>query len=549
METRANYVIIGAFITAVLIGAFSFVYWLAATAESRENVFLKIIFPAPVTGLTIGGQVLFNGIKVGDVSALDFDRNNPEVVVATVRVKPDTPLRKDTTAALNFTGLTGVAYVDLNGGTVTADPLLNPQSDQTPVIYAARSMFDDIVGGASEVLGSAGTTMESIDNFLKKNGPALSRTVENVETFTGALASNSEGVETFMASVASVSTSIGKLSERMEGLVVEGERILAAVPSDKVESIVGDISKFSTSLGDASKGINKVVLDIEGAAADIQLFTQKLNGGLDDIEKIVQAIDPEQVARVVKGAASVGDVLDKRSADLDQAIGASNKALQNIAEVSDTIRAHSDDIDIVLTESKAMIGNVGQMVARSTEVVSAIEPAKVANIVTSVETVTAGLANQKDSIDATLSSARQAAEGFASMTAELQKSTPDVKQVIADAREMSATLNATAVRVQAIVEKVDTMVEGDSEGFFTEATKAASSIRKIADTFEKQADSIAGGLSRFANKGSSDFSAAMAELNRTLVKLQRAVDSFDRNPSRVIFGGEEVPTYTGGKRR
>lgn len=548
METRANYVLIGAFITATLLGAFGFVYWLAATAESRESIPLRIVFPAPVTGLPIGGQVLFNGIKVGDVSQLDFDPSNPQVVIATVRVKPDTPLRMDTTAALNYTGLTGVAYVDLNGGSLNTKPLLDPESDKVPVIRADRSMFDDIVGGASEVLGKAETTMTTIDAFLTQNGPALARTLNNVETFTAALASNSDGVESFMANISSVSQAVGKLSERMEGLVVEGERILAAVPSDKVEKVVGDISRFTESLGYASQGIDRMVGDVEKAAADLNTFTTNLNSGLAKIERVVEAVNPEDVTKIVKGAASVGDVLDKRSAELDEAIGSSNRILNNFADVSDTIRAHNEDIDTVLADSKAMIGKVDQMVSQTSEIVAAIEPARVASIVTSVDTVASNLASKKETIDATFASARKAADDIASMTEEFKKTTPEVKQAIADAKEMAATLNATAVRVQAVVEKVSTMVEGDSEGFFTEATKAASSIRKIADSFEKQSDSIANGLSRFANKGTADFSAAMAELNRTLVKLQRAVDNFDRNPNRVIFGGEEVPTYTGGRR-
>ncbi|MBO6860603.1 MlaD family protein, partial [Roseibium sp.] len=163
METRANYILIGAFMVAILIGAFGFVYWLAVTAESRQNVELKIVYPGPVTGLPVGGQVLFNGIKVGDVKSLDFAPGDPTKVVATVGIKPSTPLREDTKATLNFTGLTGVAYVDLSGGSSESPLLLSMADDQdedkVPVIYAERSFFDDIVDGARDVLKRADSTM------------------------------------------------------------------------------------------------------------------------------------------------------------------------------------------------------------------------------------------------------------------------------------------------------------------------------------------------------------------------------------------------------
>ncbi|MEP0233035.1 MlaD family protein [Roseibium sp.] len=664
METRANYIIIGAFMMATLVSAFGFVYWLAATAESRENVFLKIVFPAPVTGLPVGGQVLFNGIKVGDVSSLDFDPDNPKVVVATVRVKPTTPLRDDTVATLNFTGLTGVAYVDLNGGSLDAPLLLHHDSDEIPTIKAERSLFDDIVGGARDVLTKAESTMSTIDELLKENGPAIGKTVQNIETFSGALASNSDGISDFMASMASVSDAVSKLSTRMEGLVVEGERILAAVPSDKVTAIVSDLEKFSASLGQAGDGIDSIMSDAQSAMNEVQTFTAGLNSGLSDVQKLVQAIDPADVDKVAKGAGALGAMLEKRTPQLDAVIVASTTTMENLAQVSDTIREHNADIGGVLTSSRDVMGKVDTLMARGVEIAAAVDPATVASVVTSVdtltrdlntslakvdaivakvdpekvgsvvdnassivanikaqesqineiiaatnltiqnfeqvsatvreeddriialvddvrvaaeqftqmlkgadgilravdpqkvssivgsvETVTGGLSGQKDSIDQMIVSARTAAQNVEKMTADLQKRTPDVDQIISDAREMTATLNATSVRVQSIVDQVGTMVEGDGEGLIAEATKAATSIRKVASAFESRADSIAGGLSKFANQGSSDFAAAMSQINRTLVSIQRAVENFDRSPNRIIFGGDEVPTYKGGRRR
>lgn len=664
METRANYIIIGAFMMATLVSAFGFVYWLAATAESRENVFLKIVFPAPVTGLPVGGQVLFNGIKVGDVSSLDFDPDNPKVVIATVRVKPTTPLRDDTVATLNFTGLTGVAYVDLNGGSLDAPLLLHPGSDEVPTIKAERSLFDDIVGGARDVLTKAESTMSTIDELLQENGPAIGKTVQNIETFSGALASNSDGISDFMASMASVSDAVSKLSTRMEGLVVEGERILAAVPSDKVTAIVTDLEKFSASLGQAGDGIDSIMNDAQSAMSEVQTFTAGLNSGLSDVQKLVQAIDPADVDKVAKGAAALGEMLEKRTPQLDAVIVASTTTMENLAQVSDTIREHDADIGSVLTSSREVMGKVDTLMARGVEIAAAVDPAtvasvvasvdtltrdlntslakvdaivakvdpekvgsavdnassivanikaqenqineiiaatkstiqnfeqvsatvrdeddriialvddvrvaaeqftqtlkgadgilravdpqKVSSIVGSVETVTGGLSGQKESIDQMIVSARTAAQNVEKMTADLQKRTPDVDQIISDAKEMTATLNATSVRVQSIVDQVGTMVEGDGEGLIVEATKAATSIRKVASAFESRADSIAGGLSKFANQGSSDFTAAMSQVNRTLVSIQRAVENFDRSPNRIIFGGDEVPTYTGGRRR
>lgn len=665
METRANYILIGAFMVAILFAAFGFVYWLAVTAESRQNVPLKIIFPGAVTGLPVGGQVLFNGIKVGDVKSLDFDPDDPTKVVATVGIKPSTPLRKDSKASLNFTGLTGVAYVDLTGGTQASPLLLADLEDgQVPEISADRSFFDDIVDGARDVLKRADSTMKTIDDLLKDNGPSITQIVRNAETFSDALAANSDGVKDFMASIGKASEAFSSLSGRMEGLVEEGERLLAAVPSDKVTAIVDDLGRFSDSLGKASSDIDLLMTDAQGAARELETFTRNLNSGLDDVQKIVNAVKPDDVEKVVKGAAALGTVLEERTADIDKLIVSTSETMQNISDiagaiqkregaiseiieggrdvvakvdtivtrgveiaaaidplqveqvvasvstfsegmnaslvrvdeilasvdpqkvgkavddvggildnlnvqqgqineiisatkstvqnfeaVSATVRGQDDRIAALITDVQAAAERFASTLETANELLQAVDPEKVANIVGSVETAASGLNSPEDGIPAILHSARKAADNVEQLTADLSKRSPDVDQIITDAKQMTATLNATSVRVEGLVEKVSTMVDGDGEGLIKEATLAAEAIRKVAVAFESRADSIAGGLSKFATQGSADFAAALAQVNRTLISIQRAAESFERSPNRIIFGGEDVPTYTGGRRR
>lgn len=93
------------------------------------------------------------------------------------------------------------------------------------------------------------------------------------------------------------------------------------------------------------------------------------------------------------------------------------------------------------------------------------------------------------------------------------------------------------------------MVDGDGDGFVKEATAAATSIRKVADILAERVGPITAGLQRFTSRGSSDFSDAMGQLNRTLIEIQRTVSSINRDPQRVIFGGSDKPTFNGAQRR
>src|SRR5262245_55935247 len=113
METRANYVLIGAstVISAVLLMLFAM--WMANSEVSRGFNEYDVVFSDPVRGLSEGGEVRFNGIKVGEVKSLRIDPDNSNRVIARVRVSADVPVRRDSDATLEPIGLTGVTLIQL----------------------------------------------------------------------------------------------------------------------------------------------------------------------------------------------------------------------------------------------------------------------------------------------------------------------------------------------------------------------------------------------------------------------------------------------------
>lgn len=490
METRANYILIGSFMMAVLIGGFLFIYWLAATAESRENVFLKIIMPAPVTGLPVGGQVLFNGIRIGDVAALDFDPNNPKVVVATARVKPSTPLREDVKATLNFTGLTGVAYIDLNGGTLDAPLLLDPASGQVPVIHAEKSFFDDIVDGARDVLKRADSALTTVDEVLTENRPAITRTLANVETFSQALADNSDGIRDFMGSLSTATEAFTRLSGRMELLVEEGERILAAVPSDKVTEIVDNTTKFTASLGDAGDGIDLLIADAQLAAKDLQEFTTRLNTGLKDVEVIIEAVDPEDVRKLVAGAGAVGELLEKRTPDIDTLIVNTSSAMDNISQISEAIRAREDDISAAIIDTRDVLQKVDTAMGRAVEIVSAVEPDKISNIVASVETFSDGLNASLGSIDAIVASVDPAkvgatVDGVAAAVENFNAQEGRINEIIASTNTMMNNFEDVSATVRGEQDQIGPLV-ADVRGAVSQLTTTLENADTIIKAVEPE---------------------------------------------------------------
>ena len=141
MEIRAPYVLIGGFVLAVIAAAFGFVYWLHNTGSLTERTTYRIHFENTVSGLLTGAAVQFNGIRVGEVTALELDANNPNRVTATIAVAASTPVRADTKVGLDFQGLTGVPVVTLQGGSkpLSATPRAAGHADRRP---ARRAKHD-----------------------------------------------------------------------------------------------------------------------------------------------------------------------------------------------------------------------------------------------------------------------------------------------------------------------------------------------------------------------------------------------------------------------
>jgi phospholipid/cholesterol/gamma-HCH transport system substrate-binding protein len=191
METRAPYALIGLFVLAAIGAVFGFVYWLNNVGGLGERLAYRVRFENSVSGMLVGAAVLFNGIRVGEVTDLKLDPDSPKRVLATIAVAPATPIRADTKAGIDFQGLTGVAVVTLQGGD-PATPALARPSGTTPVIEADPLAWQNMTQAARNVL-------QRFDAILADNADNLKSTIANITTFSEALARNSQKVDGIVA--------------------------------------------------------------------------------------------------------------------------------------------------------------------------------------------------------------------------------------------------------------------------------------------------------------------------------------------------------------
>jgi len=191
METRARYALIGLFMLAVIAASFGFVYWLENKGGFGQRETYRIRFQGSVSGLLIGSAVLFNGIRIGEVTGLGLNADAPQEVIATIAVVNGTPIRADTQVNIETQGLTGGAAVALRGGSSTS-LLATGEGGAPPTLLAAPQAGQDWTQSARDAF-------QRVDQVLAENSVALNSAITNIDTFSDALARNSDKVDGILA--------------------------------------------------------------------------------------------------------------------------------------------------------------------------------------------------------------------------------------------------------------------------------------------------------------------------------------------------------------
>jgi phospholipid/cholesterol/gamma-HCH transport system substrate-binding protein len=287
METRANYALIGVFTLAVIAAAFGFVLWFSGAEKPGGRTTYKIIFTGSISGLSDGGVVLFNGVRVGAVTKIDLLPQDPSRVFALIEVDAKVPVRADTKARLEYTGFTGVASVALTGGALDAPPL--PTSPQQPgVIVAERSEFQDLVASAQRVATEASDFFTKASRLIDDNSASITASVKNAEKFSDALAANSDGLKDFMGAIADLGKSIKPLTAKVDALAGDADKVVKAVNPDDVKTIVSDFASLSAKLDKIVTNINRFsgsgLRQYEALAVDGRKTLEQINQAVRSIE-------------------------------------------------------------------------------------------------------------------------------------------------------------------------------------------------------------------------------------------------------------------------
>ena len=256
METKANYVAVGVFVLACVLGVVVALLWLAGTQYSQEFEYYQTNFRGPVTGLAKGTSVLYNGIGVGRVDDLQFDPNDPQNVIVILQVRPGLNLRTDSVASIESQGLTGGANVEITGGKATS-PLLVPQPGQRyAIIQSKTSTFQQLEETASQLIAKLNVSANRINDLLSdQNRKNFAEILANLNTTTAALAKGSGDINATLKNLSTASARLGPVLDdadedlaKLAKLSGDADTFFKSPALSDISDLTADMKKLVASL-------------------------------------------------------------------------------------------------------------------------------------------------------------------------------------------------------------------------------------------------------------------------------------------------------------
>jgi phospholipid/cholesterol/gamma-HCH transport system substrate-binding protein len=113
MENRAYTLGAGLFVLLLLAALIGAILWFNERGH-LHGVPYDLISSASVAGLTVGANVSLRGVQIGQVQSIAFDPDDPANILVRIGIDSKVRLRKGSYATLNFQGLSGNAYVELD---------------------------------------------------------------------------------------------------------------------------------------------------------------------------------------------------------------------------------------------------------------------------------------------------------------------------------------------------------------------------------------------------------------------------------------------------
>lgn len=336
MITRAEKVRLGVFLIVSIVVVVATFITLTGIKLMESHDYYKVPFDESVSGLEMGAQVKYNGVRVGQVSDIRIDPKNVKHVVVTLEIRKGTPVKKDTSAVLVGMGITGLKFVELTGGTGSAE-LLKPGE----TIKAGRSFLGTLEGKAEDIAVKTELALNKINAVLNdKTLTNFEDLIENIKELSGNLneliVDNKEKINIIIGDMSETTGDLKKSISSASRSIQEVENIIM-MSHPKVDSIFDDATEVASSFKQTAKDLAKVDNILKKMKRTLEQFNKQIKAAnIEGLSGSIQSTFKEADATVK----SVRRIVDSSRENIYQSTRLLRKTLDNFEDFSSELKDH-----------------------------------------------------------------------------------------------------------------------------------------------------------------------------------------------------------------
>ncbi|MBX9697700.1 MAG: MlaD family protein [Alphaproteobacteria bacterium] len=283
MESQPNYTIVGLFVIGFMLGIVAFVIWMARMDIEGQSAIYDIYFEGSVTGLRVNEQVRYHGLPIGYLTALEVDKEDPELIRVRVKISEPSLIREDTIASIEAKGLTGYSYIQIVGGNSNSPLLKAKKGEYYPRIKSRQSKIEELFSGAPKVMRRLIKLTETLNKFFdKETNQILKDTLVETKEAAKAIGTAFAKIETHASRITTdfnkITSEVDRTAGTLRDLAMDTQGVIRN-NKDAIETFTNNglfaFSKLMTETSSAVEGLNRVVGQIEKSPGDF------LNKNLD----------------------------------------------------------------------------------------------------------------------------------------------------------------------------------------------------------------------------------------------------------------------------
>ncbi|MFN3823526.1 MAG: MlaD family protein [Pseudorhodobacter sp.] len=570
METRANYILIGAFTLAGFVGILAFFLWFARVELDRQFAYYDVRFTS-VSGLARASDVRFAGLPVGQVVDVRLSPDQDGTVLVRIEVRADVPVRTSSVATIESQGVTGVSYVGISAGENT-DPLLRtPGSNEIPQIEAGRSMLQSLTEDAPELLEEVLRVVRDISDLLSsENVQRVDNILANLESASEGFAQSLDDFTVVASAISGFAIEISNFNVMLEGLTAKAETLFATA-NDTVQEIGVLAQAARTTMTTGSEAFAQAATTLRSADLfineDMKLSADRLNAGLDELRAQMAAISTEATAMLAEFR-ETGQVATARLTEAEATIKATDALIEELSATLETMDRAAENFDLLVTVDGAeLVAEARAALKPISEAANTDLPLLVADIRAATETASRSVTAISESLTGAAGKADDLMDDASRTLSAVTATFTDANETLAAINSALAVGERTLSAAERTFEGADRIINEDVAVITTDLRrtinaldlaiaqvsadipgvtadlKAASEAARLA--FEDVARTVTtsgGPIRDFSTTALPQFSRLARETRDLINNLDQLTRQIQRDPARFFLGGN-TPAY------